>query len=214
MMLEKALLEKIYGRISIDEETTMCCRYLGGNNGQGYGRMWDHGKMQSVHRVMYAVFHGPIPADKEVHHLCGMRDCCNIAHLTLVTHRENILLIPHYAQLRWERLRTLVETHLDLALCGTTHLTSTDFAVLWGTSCRGGNLLTYLTTLADVYPGEFAWSLVRPGRGKRPHLFEMRMSQTLIDRLTESEERGPSDVKTTPPAEDALYPLSSLVLAV
>jgi hypothetical protein len=213
MAIEQDLLQKIYGRIHIDEDT-MCFHYIGGDNGQDYGRMWAHGKNHSVHRVMYGVFHGPIPPDKEVHHLCGVRNCCNIAHLTLVSHRENIILTPQYAQLRWERLQALVETHPDLALCGVTHLTSTAFSALWGQSCRGSNLLTYLTTLADVYPGEFEWSVVRPGRGRRPRFFEIRMTQDLIDQLTADEERAASAVKMTSPSADALYPLSSLVLAV
>jgi hypothetical protein len=130
------------------------------------------------------LFHGPIPPDKEVHHTCGVRSCCNIAHLELVTHRQNVLQIPHYTQLRWERLQALVEAHLDLMHWGITQLSSTDLCRLWGKSCRGSNLLTYLTTLADVYPGEFEWSLVRPRRGRRPHLFEIQMTPELIAQLT------------------------------
>jgi len=213
MTLERATLEKIYGKTHIDEDT-LCFHYVGGNNGQDYGRMWADGKMQSVHRVMYDLFHGPIPADKEVHHTCGVRNCCNIAHLALVSHRDNIILTPQYTRLRWERLQALVETHLDLALWGMTHLTSTDFSVLWGRSCRGSNLLTYLTTLADVYPGEFEWSLVRPGRGRRPRLFEIRMRPDLIDQLTADEERTASAVKMASPSADALHPMLSTVPAV
>ena len=212
--MDRDTLEKIYGKIHIDEET-LCFRYVGGTNGQQYGRMYARGKNHSVHRVMYDIFHGPIPADKEIHHLCGTRSCCNIAHLALVSHRENIIQIPQYAQLRWERLYALVAAHLDLALCGVTHLTSTDFRNLWGKSCRGTNLTKYLATLAEVFAGAFEWSLVRPGRGRRPSLFEIRMTQALIDQLTGDEEIATSDVKTAAPIlEDALHPLSSLVLAV
>jgi hypothetical protein len=132
----------------------------------------------------------------------------------LVTHRQNVILTPQYTQLRWERLQALVETHPDLALWGMTHVTSTDLYTLWGKSCRGSNLLTYLTTLADVYPGEFEWSLVKKGRGRKPHLFEIRMSQTLIDQLTADAERASSAVKTPSPSADVLHPMASLVLAV
>jgi hypothetical protein len=193
MVIEQDLLEKIYGRIHIDEDT-LCFRYLGGDNGQDYGRMWAHGKNHSVHRVMYDLFHGPIPPDKEVHHTCGMRSCCNIAHLALVSHRDNIILTPQYTRLRWERLQILIETHLDLALCGTTHVTSTDLWSLWGASCRGANLTKYLDTIATVFPEAFSWSFVRPGRGRKPHLFEIRMSQTLIDQLIGDEESPASAV--------------------
>src|SRR5215469_2912486 len=106
----------MYGRIHIDDDT-LCLHYVGGNNGQDYGRMWTRGNNPSVHRVMQAIFHGPIPAEKEVHHICGTRNCCHIAPLALVSHRDNVLLTPQYTHLRWERLQALVETHLDLALC-------------------------------------------------------------------------------------------------
>src|SRR5215467_4568593 len=202
MILEKELLEKIYGRIHIDEDT-MCFHYLGGDNGQDYGRMWTRGRNHSVHRLMQEIFHGPIPPDKEVHHTCGVRSCCNIAHLALVTHRDNIILTPQYTQLRWERLQALVETHLDLALCGVTHLTSTDLWSLWGASCRGANLTKYLDTIAAVFPEAFSWSFVRPGRGRKPHLFEIRMRQTLIDQLSGDEE-SPASALT----------MASLALAV
>jgi len=213
MVIEQDLLEKIYGRIHIDEDT-LCFRYLGGDNGQDYGRMWAHGKNHSVHRVMQEIFHGPIPPDKEVHHLCGVRNCCNIAHLALVSHRDNIILTPQYARLRWERLQALVETHPDLMHWGITHVTSTELWSLWGASCRGANLTKYLDTIAAVFPEAFAWSFVKKGRGRKPHLFEIRMTPDLIDQLTADEERASSAVKTASPSADVLHPMASLVLAV
>jgi hypothetical protein len=213
MVIEQDLLQKIYGRIHVDEDT-LCFRYVGGNNGQDYGRMWADGKMQSVHRLMYDLFHGPIPPDKEVHHTCGVRSCCNIAHLALVSHRDNIILTPQYARLRWERLQALVETHPDLMLLGITHVMSTELWSLWGASCRGANLTKYLDTIAAVFPEVFSWSFVRPGRGRRPHLFEIRMTPELIDQLTADEERATSAVTMASPSADALHPMSSLALAV
>src|SRR5215470_6240642 len=213
MVIEQDLLEKIYGRIHIDEDT-MCFHYVGGNNGQAYGRMYADGKMQSVHRVMYGIFHGPIPPDKEVHHTCGTRSCCNIAHLELVTHRQNVILTPQYTQLRWERLQALVETRLDLMHWGITHVMSTDLGSLWVASCRGANLTKYLDTIATVFPEAFSWSFVRPGRGRRPHLFEIRMSQTLIDQLIGDEKSTASAVTMASPSADALHPMLSTVLAV
>ena len=201
MVIEQDLLEKIYGRIDIDEDT-LCFRYVGGDNGQNYGRMWTRGKHHSVHRLMQEIFHGPIPPDKEVHHTCGVRNCCNIAHLALVSHRHNVILTPQYTQLRWERLQALVETRLDLMHWGITHVTSTELWSLWGASCRGANLTKYLDTIAAAFPEAFAWSFVRPGRGRKPHLFEIRMSQTLIDQLSGDEE-SPASALT----------MASLVLA-
>jgi len=213
MVIEQDLLQKIYGRIDIDDDT-LCFRYVGGDNGQDYGRMYADRKMQSVHRVMYGIFHGPMPPDKEVHHTCGVRSCCNIAHLELVTHRQNVILTPQYTQLRWERLQTLVETRVDLMHWGITHVTSTDLWSLWGASCRGANLTKYLDTIAAAFPEAFAWSFVRPGRGRKPHLFEIRMTPELMDQLTADEESTPSAVTMASPSADTLHPISSLVLAV
>ena len=213
MGIEQDLLQKIDGRTHVDEDT-LCLRYVGGDNGQDYGRMWAHGKNHSVHRVMYHIFFGDIPSDKEIHHLCGVRSCCNIAHLALVTHRQNVILTPQYTPLRWERLQALVETHLALALCGVTHLTSTDVWSLWGASCRGANLTKYLDTVAEAFPEAFTWSFVKRGRGRRPHLFEIHMSQDLIDQLTGDEARAASGATMASPSADALHPMASLVLAV
>ena len=85
MFIEKELLTKIYAKLDIDEET-MCWWYTGSTNGKGYGRTyhkWEadkKGRNYGVHRLMYEVFHGPIPENREVHHICGVRNCCNPAH--------------------------------------------------------------------------------------------------------------------------------------
>lgn len=46
-----------------------------------------------VHRVVYAAHHGLELSDlrgQVVDHLCGVRACCNVNHLELVTHQENL----------------------------------------------------------------------------------------------------------------------------
>src|SRR5262249_21932483 len=150
----------------------------------------------------------------EVHHICGIRSCCNIAHLELVTHRQNVILTPQYTQRRWDRLQTLVETRLDLMHWGITHVTSTDLWSLWGASCRGTNVTKYLDTIAAAFPETFSWSFVRPGRGRKPHLFEIRMTPELIDQLTADAEKTTSAVTMVSPSAGALHPMESLVLAV
>jgi hypothetical protein len=205
MRLEKELLQRIYAKVDIDDQT-LCFRYLGGNNGQDYGRMWADGKMQSVHRIIAKIFFGDIPADKEVHHTCGTRDCCNIAHLQLVTHRENIMRTRQYEQLRWERLQDLVGAHLDLALLGVTQVTSTDLRMLWK-DCRSHHVPKYLTTLATAFQGDFAWTLLEKGRGRRPSWFQLRMSRKLIAQLEASA------FDALDPTQDILTQTSSLAVA-
>ena len=53
-----------------------------------YGRM---AKAQDsyTHRLGWKLLRGPIPAGKELHHLCGIHACWNPDHLEPVTHAEN-----------------------------------------------------------------------------------------------------------------------------
>jgi hypothetical protein len=162
--------------------------------------------MQSVHRVIYHIFFGDIPEDREVHHTCGTRECCNIAHLKLVTHRENIIQTPQYEQLRWERLQDLVAADPLLGLCGFTHVTSTDLRTLWR-DCRSNNVPQYLRTLSVAFDGDFTWTLLEKGRGKRPNRFAIRLSRQLIEQLEASA------LEAMDPAHDILSQTSSLAVA-
>jgi hypothetical protein len=57
----------------------------------GYGRKRVGAKMERAHRIAWQEKHGPIPAGMVTDHLCRNRRCVNVAHLELVTHRENTL---------------------------------------------------------------------------------------------------------------------------
>jgi hypothetical protein len=49
------------------------------------------------------------------------------------------------------------------------------------------NVSRYLETLAFVFDGDFEWSLIKKGAGRRPHLFEIKISESLRERLEASE---------------------------
>ncbi|ETW95942.1 MAG: HNH endonuclease [Candidatus Entotheonella factor] len=189
MYIEKDLLQRIYARLDIDEDK-MCWRYTGGTNGRGYGRIYHRGKMYGVHRLIYEIFHGPIPKGKEVHHLCAVRSCCNPAHLELVTHRENVARIGRYESLRWERLKLLLGANLDLALLGFTQVTSKDFQKIWGRNFQSGNIASYLETVAFIFGEDFEWNLVPKMQGKRHRSYTIRMSRRLIKRLEAYEDEA------------------------
>ena len=57
----------------------------------GYSNIIRNGKKQYVHRYIYEQCIGPIPKDKEIHHVCNRRNCLNPNHLVVVTHRENLM---------------------------------------------------------------------------------------------------------------------------
>lgn len=60
----------------------------------GYARAVVDGKRYMVHRYTYEVYNGPLKDGMHVHHTCGVRTCCNPAHLEQVTPRENVMASP------------------------------------------------------------------------------------------------------------------------
>lgn len=73
------------------ERTPTCWLWRGALTAWGYSKFWFDERHSSGHRYAYIRFRGPIPADREVDHLCRVRHCVNPDHLELVTPRENQL---------------------------------------------------------------------------------------------------------------------------
>lgn len=82
--------ERLFGRLIIDVDSE-CVLWTGSVDSKGYGQIKVGGRSSKVHRVMYEMFAGPIPADLELDHLCRVRRCANVGHLQPVTSRENSL---------------------------------------------------------------------------------------------------------------------------
>lgn len=66
------------------------------HSGTNYGCVWFRGKEERIHRVMYAWLVAPVPigvaADiPNLDHECNNKKCCNPTHLTLKSHRANVL---------------------------------------------------------------------------------------------------------------------------
>jgi len=72
---------------------TPCWIWQGGDSGDGrgggYGRISIDGFSAAVHRVVYTMIHGYLPAKRQVDHLCENRLCCNPEHLEDMTHKQN-----------------------------------------------------------------------------------------------------------------------------
>lgn len=70
---------------------------LGGKRALGYGRFPVNNKLSGkyrvylAHRLSWELLRGPIPADKQIDHLCRVRHCVNPDHLELVSIKENVL---------------------------------------------------------------------------------------------------------------------------
>lgn len=90
--------ERFMEKFKVNKKTG-CWIWTGSHGGLGYAVLFLYkikGTNKSVriyaHRFSYMIFVGDIPPDKEIDHICRVRDCVNPAHLRLVSHRENMLL--------------------------------------------------------------------------------------------------------------------------
>lgn len=86
-MTPSSLPPRLATRIAV--QASGCWEWTGTRKETGYGRIEVAGRIVHVHRHVYELLVGPVPAELEVDHLCRNRPCCNPAHLEPVTHREN-----------------------------------------------------------------------------------------------------------------------------
>lgn len=85
--------DRLLARLIVDPSG--CLLWTGARWATGYGRITVDGRSRQVHRVMWELFEGPIPAGLTLDHVrdrgCTNRHCASIAHLEPVTERVNIL---------------------------------------------------------------------------------------------------------------------------
>lgn len=81
-------LAAVLQRIVINPETG-CHIWPGEKTHNGYGRVKFDGRNQVVHRVVWEQSKGPVPPGLQIDHICCVKACCNIAHLRVVTAKEN-----------------------------------------------------------------------------------------------------------------------------
>ena len=69
--------------------TGPCHVFQGAKQSNGYGSICVQGKTMLVHRYVWELQNGPVPLGRELDHRCGVKACCNPAHLRAVTHVVN-----------------------------------------------------------------------------------------------------------------------------
>lgn len=91
--MDPAVQYRIRARATVEDRghTTPC--WVSDRTAQpnGYTKMNAWGKVRLTHRVAYEAYIGPIPTGMQIDHLCGVRACCNPAHLEPVDCRTNLL---------------------------------------------------------------------------------------------------------------------------
>lgn len=68
-----------------------CLVWTGTCKRNGYAYVSVDGKEILLHRFLYESLVGPIAPGMQIDHLCRVRSCGNVAHLEVVTQRENVL---------------------------------------------------------------------------------------------------------------------------
>src|SRR5262249_9726351 len=74
----------------IAKQENGCWEWQGARRKKGYGHTGRQGRSYRAHRLAYETYIGPIPNGLQVHHLCNNPPCCNPAHLTVGTNKQNI----------------------------------------------------------------------------------------------------------------------------
>lgn len=85
----KTIEDRIREKIPDPDPVTGCQEWMGLRN-HGYGYIGLNYKMIRVHRKVWELKHGPIPKGLHVLHRCDNPPCCNLEHLFLGTHQENM----------------------------------------------------------------------------------------------------------------------------
>lgn len=91
-------LAKKFDTKYIPEPNTGCWLWLSTITSGGYGAVRGEKRGQGwlrAHRVAYELYREPIPADRELDHLCRVRCCVNPWHLEPVTRQVNVLRGMH-----------------------------------------------------------------------------------------------------------------------
>jgi hypothetical protein len=82
-------LRKIFS-IATVQDGTGCLLWQRSKNQDGYGRITVNQRLESAHRISWALFNGPIPPGMQVLHKCDVPSCVNVEHLFLGTVADNI----------------------------------------------------------------------------------------------------------------------------
>jgi hypothetical protein len=80
--------EMLLGRLV--ERESGCLEWAGAKDRRGYGNVRWGGKLWGAHRLAYHLVVAPVERGVEVCHRCDNPPCCNVEHLFLGSHADNM----------------------------------------------------------------------------------------------------------------------------
>ena len=176
--MDFALYNRIYERFDINEQTD-CWEWNSTRTNDGYPTISYRGKTVLVHRKMYELRWGDIPADYEVDHTCHNPPCICPNHLEAVpVHINRARRLTDLAR-RDDRLRMLIRHHESDLLYPGIICESTELACLW--QCKSHNVPRILGTMANNCRG-FHYTTLRHGKhGPKPSLFQIWLDSRVLE---------------------------------
>lgn len=112
---------------------TPCVEWPLSRDSDGYAVIKNGGAYYRVHRLFYALKHGPIGAGMVVRHTCDNRGCVNEAHWVLGTHAENMAdMKAKDRHARGERMPTAKLTDAAVRAIRSSGKTCKELAALYG----------------------------------------------------------------------------------
>lgn len=81
---------RFWDRVDRDGVGTGCMEWRGPRHENGYGLFGFAGRTRLTHRIALMIAGIEVPPGMVTDHLCRNRLCCNVAHLEIVTQRENV----------------------------------------------------------------------------------------------------------------------------
>ena len=173
-----------------------CLLYTNNRKKNGYSLVSYGDEMMPVHRVVFILSGKTIPTGFDVHHTCHNKSCIEITHLEALSRRQHALLSEQDIAQRNQRLRALLHYDPTVELLPMA-MTSTTLGALW--ECQSYNVPILLQKIQDTYPGEFFWKTLHRGRrGRKPSVFEVRITPGLVAKLLHEQEESET------PAEDIM----------
>lgn len=72
-----------------EDRRTGCQIWTARSDEKGYPRVDIAGRHRRPTRILYERVNGPIPPGFDVHHTCGIKSCCNVDHMILMSESEH-----------------------------------------------------------------------------------------------------------------------------